>query len=265
MKQALIFDSGVGGLSVVSEIRDRMPDLHLNYVADDLFRPYGTKSEPALRARLPMLLKTLENMLLPDLIVIACNTASVTALPDIRSAVSAPVVGVVPAIKPAAEISQSKAIAVLGTPGTVRRKYVDSLIQDFASDCQIVLKGSNALVELAEQTLAGAHVDKALICNEIDDIFKNAPDIDVIVLACTHFPLLKERLAACAPSHVRWIDSGAAIAKRVESLLSRHTKTELKSKRVYPETAFLIGPSASPQRRVAFQRFGFSKVIGLCP
>jgi len=267
MAHALIFDSGVGGLSVVSEIRKRLPKLHLSYVADDAFRPYGTKTETALRARLPGLLKTLENMLAPDLIVIACNTASVTALTEIRAAVSVPVVGVVPAIKPAASESVSKSIAVLGTPGTVKREYVDSLIDTFASDCSVTLKGSSALVELAERRLAGEDISAEAVCDEVTSIFKKAPDIDAVVLACTHFPLLKDMLSPCGPSHVKWIDSGAAIARRVETVLNGEAvlnavKSEITD---FDETAFLIGPDALTKRSATFHKFGFSRVVGLCP
>ena len=147
----LVFDSGVGGLSVVAEIRKRQPDLFLSYIADDEFRPYGNKSEAALQARLPGLLKTLCLMLDPDAVVIACNTASTTALQHIRDKLSIPVIGVVPAIKPAAETSRMGTIGVLGTPGTIRRRYVNDLILDFASDCEVVLQGSTRLVEQAER------------------------------------------------------------------------------------------------------------------
>lgn len=265
MSHALIFDSGVGGLSVVSEIRKRLPHIRLSYAADDAFRPYGTKTEFALRVRLPELLKTLETMLSPDLIVIACNTASVTALSEIRKAVSVPVVGVVPAIKPAARLSVSKSIAVLGTPGTVKRKYVDGLIRDFASDCSVFLKGSHALVELAEQKLSGENVHPDAVCADVKAMFKASPDIDTVVLACTHFPLLKDALARCAPSHVKWIDSGAAIARRVEHLLDEQKNLVSTKPKGPQDIAFFIGPQASSKRQSAFESFGFKKTIGLCP
>ena len=155
----LVFDSGVGGLSVVAEIRKRLPEAYLSYAADDAFRPYGDKTEGQLRARLPELLAVLVNMLGPDALVVACNTASTTALPAIRAALKIPVIGVVPAIKPAAEMSVTRVIGVLGTPGTVRRKYVDDLIADFAPDCHVLLQGSIRLVAEAEKKLAGQTVD----------------------------------------------------------------------------------------------------------
>lgn len=273
MTHALIFDSGVGGLSVVGEIRKLCPDVHLSYVADDAFRPYGEKSESALRARLPRLLAELEIMLAPDIIVIACNTASTTALSQIRKAVRAPVIGVVPAIKPAAAMSRTKTIGVLGTPGTVKRQYVDRLIDDFADDCRVILQGSVNLVDQAEAKLSGQAVNMRVIENELRPMFQSTHGmhVDAVVLACTHFPLLQAELKASVTQSVFWIDSGAAIAKRVKSVLaqvkingSQH-KTRPSPAYPYPETAFLIGPDADGPRTRAFAQFGFNRVIGLLP
>jgi len=147
MAHILIFDSGIGGLSVSEHIRRHCPGACLTYVADDAFRPYGNKTEAQLNTRLPELLGILDIMCAPDVIVIACNTASTTALPGIRAAVRAPVVGVVPAIKPAAQQSQTGVIAVLGTPETVARDYVGALIDAFAGGKEVILQGSTALVE----------------------------------------------------------------------------------------------------------------------
>ena len=264
MARALIFDSGIGGLSVAAHIRGLLPDLSLVYVADDEFRPYGNKTEAQLNARLPQLLATLEVMCTPDVIVIACNTASTTALPGIRAAVKAPVVGVVPAIKPAAATSKSKSIAVLGTPGTVRRDYVDGLIRDFASDCRVILQGSTALVEMAEQKLSGGAVSPADIKAQLAPIF-DAPgggEVDAIVLACTHFPLLVPELSAAAPRTINWVDSGSAIARRVQSLV----KDMPAHKDAFGgNIALLIGPDPDAARRGAFAGFGFERVIGLKP
>lgn len=266
MAHALIFDSGVGGLSVVDEIRRAMPDLHLSYVADDEFRPYGAKTEAQLEARLALIMPELVYMLRPDLVVIACNTASTTALPAIRRVLDIPVIGVVPAIKPAAQLSKTKAIGVLGTPGTVRRKYVGKLMDDFAKDCRVVLKGSLGLVDQAEAKFAGQSADMDVIKSEIDDMFKagGGPDLDVIVLACTHFPLLRDELKRAAPHSVTWMDSGAAIARRVKSVLENLPPSE---RRAIPDqsTAFLIGPDADKSRKDGFARYGFDRVVGLLP
>lgn len=262
--RALVFDSGVGGLSVVEEIRKHLPDVSLDYVADDVFRPYGEKTVEALLERLPALISTLDIMLQPDVIIVACNTASTTALAAMREQVKTPIIGVVPAIKPAAEMSLTQKIAVLGTPGTVRRRYVDDLIERFASDCYVKLVGSLELVNLAERKLSGETIMLSDIQNETRRIFLNVDDqdIDIVVLACTHFPLLREEFEKIAGDTVRWIDSGSAIARRVEQVLS---DVDRKAREVYPETAFLIGPDTHEKRAKAFRSFGFEKVVGLMP
>lgn len=259
----LVFDSGVGGLSISREIRLSRPDLHQTYLADDAFRPYGEKTEAQLRHRLPDLLAPICDMLQPDIVVIACNTASTTALPSIRAALTVPVVGVVPAIKPAAALSENRAMAVLGTPGTVRRRYVDSLIEEFASDCSVRLQGSVALVEEAEAKLSGRPVNTERIKEAIAPLFagKEGEKVDAIVLACTHFPLLRDELHAAAPRPIQWIDSGEAVARRVDSLLS-----DVRNPRGYPPalaTAFLTGPDDNPVRRDTFAAYGFKKLVSL--
>ena len=263
---ALIFDSGVGGLSVASEIRHRLPMLQQTYVADDEFRPYGERTDAELQSRLPELLWTLCEAANPDIAVIACNTASTSTLPSIRSALNVPVIGVVPAVKPAATLSLTGRFAVLGTPGTVRRKYVDQLISDFAPMHDVVLQGSTQLVRLAENKLAGLPVDMAVLKSEIAPLFaKNSGQkpIDTVVLACTHFPLLKDELMAVSPHAVNWIDSGVAIARRVETVLSELPK--LHSAQQGSDVALLMGPNADARRAQAFQAYGFERVIGLMP
>lgn len=263
--QALIFDSGVGGLSVVAEIRALMPDLRLTYVADDEFRPYGSKTEAQLLERLPGLIWTLVETVKPNLVVIACNTASTTALSAIRALCPVPVIGVVPAIKPAAKHSQTKTIAVLGTPGTVKRRYVDGLIETFANDCEVILHGSVDLVAQAERKLSGRSVDMDVVKAELAPIFDgpHGDTVDSIVLACTHFPLLKEALALSAPRRLAWVDSGHAIARRVRDVAAKLTpQTPIMSG---PDTALLIGPDTDKARAGAFQSFGFERVVGLMP
>ena len=259
---ALIFDSGVGGLSVAAEIRKRLPALHMTYAADDIFRPYGEKTEAQLKARLPGLLWELTETVRPDVVVIACNTASTTALKEIRAALNIPVIGVVPAIKPAAAASRTKTIAVLGTPGTVERRYVDDLIQDFASDCQVVLQGSVNLVDIAEKKLAGEPVNLDWIKTELAPMFagRRGADIDAVVLACTHFPLLRDELKASVTQSVQWIDSGGAIARRVETVLKKLTLLPAPKG---PNTALLVGPETAPARIQTFKDFGFERVAAL--
>ncbi|HZF34791.1 MAG TPA: glutamate racemase [Candidatus Angelobacter sp.] len=221
MATAVVFDSGVGGLSVFDCIAAALPGLRLLYIADNAYFPYGTKEEAALVARVRDLLVELTERLHPDLIVVACNTASTVALPALRNALSLPIVGTVPAIKPAAQTSVTRVIGLLGTPGTVRRQYTQALIGEFAPDCIVLRHGSTELVELAEQKLRGESVAPAAVKRALAGLFDQpgGERVDTVVLACTHFPLLAAELAAGAPRPLHWIDSGAAIARRVASLL----------------------------------------------
>ena len=221
MATAIVFDSGVGGLSVFDCIAAALPDLRLLYVADNAYFPFGTKEETALVARVRLLLTELARRLHPDLIVIACNTASTIALPAVRAALSVPIVGTVPAIKPAAQVSVTRVIGLLGTPGTVRRQYTQALIDEFAADCTVLRHGSAELVELAERKLRGEPVAPAAVRQALAGLIDqpSGDRLDTVVLACTHFPLLVAELTAAAPRPLRWIDSGEAIARRVAALL----------------------------------------------
>lgn len=222
MKRVLVFDSGVGGLSVLDAIAASGHALELDYVADNAWLPYGLKSDAELRARVPALLQSLAEQWRPDAVVVACNTASTIALDEIRAVLAIPAVGVVPPIKPAAALTQTGVIGLLATPATVRRAYTDDLIAQFAADKKVVRYGSAALVEAAEQKLRGAAPDAAALSEAIAGLF-DAPggdEIDIVALACTHFPLLTRELAAAAPRAARWLDSGEAIARRVARVLS---------------------------------------------
>jgi len=212
----LIFDSGVGGLSVLEPTRALLPNAPIVYVADNAGYPYGKRSEQEIASRVPALLGRLVERFHPRLAVIACNTASTIALDHVRSALDLPVVGTVPAIKPAAEISKTRVIGVLGTEATVRQPYVDNLAAEFASDCTIIRYGSPELVDLAEAKLAGSEVTIEAVRNAAQPMF-GAPSgdrIDVGVLACTHFPLLRKELSQAFPG-VEWIDGGPGIARRI--------------------------------------------------
>ncbi len=220
MSPIVIFDSGVGGLSIFDEVRQQLPWLPVVYCSDNAGFPYGPKSEAEVIARVSECLSRLQDNYQPQLVVIACNTASTVALPRVRQELPVPVVGVVPAIKTAATLSQNRCIGLLATPGTVNRPYTDQLIREFASDCDVVRVGSSELVYLAEQQLRGQPVNQTLL-TEILMPFLNRPlTPDHIVLGCTHFPLMKEALSTCAPG-VQWIDSGQAIARRVSSLIQK--------------------------------------------
>ena len=216
----LFLDSGVGGLSVVAPTLALIPDAPIVYAADSAGFPYGTKSEAEIAARVPALLGRLVERYRPRLVVIACNTASTIALPAVRAALDLPVVGTVPAIKPAAAMSRTRAIGVLGTEATVRQPYVDDLAARFAGDCTVLRHGSAALVELAEGALAGVPPSLDRIGTELAGLFgqPGGEGIDVIVNACTHFPLLERDMIAVAPAGVRFVDGGPGIARRIAHL-----------------------------------------------
>lgn len=215
----LFFDSGVGGLSVLAPTRALLPRANIVYVADSAAYPYGTRSEAEIAARVPALLGRLTERYHPRLVVIACNTASTIALSHVRDALDLPVVGTVPAIKPAAEMSRSRVIGVLGTEATVRQPYVDRLAHQFAGDCTVVRHGSADLVRLAEAKLAGEQVTVEDVRQAVLPLVTapGAGAMDVMVLACTHFPLLSDELSEAFP-HIRQVDGGAGIARRIAHL-----------------------------------------------
>ncbi|MGQ0532017.1 MAG: glutamate racemase [Caulobacteraceae bacterium] len=220
-KRVLVFDSGVGGLSVLDAIAATGYALELDYAADNAWLPYGLKTDEQLRARVPALLTSLALQWTPDIVVVACNTASTIALEPIRAALSVPVVGVVPPVKPAAALTRTGVIGLLATPATVQRPYTNDLIAQFAGGKRVVRFGSAALVEAAERKLSGEDPSPAAITEAIEGLF-GAPggaEIDVVALACTHFPLLAPELAAAAPRPCVWLDSGEAIARRVAHVL----------------------------------------------
>ena len=217
----LVFDSGVGGLTVFREVRKARPDARFVYLADDAGFPYGNQPEAALIARIAGVIGQAIKAHAPDLIVVACNTASVIALADLRARFTVPFVGTVPAIKPACAQSASKRVAVLGTLATVSREYTRTPIREFASGCDVVLVGSPRLATFAERELSGEAVPDSDLAAEIAPCFVDTDGrrTDTVVLACTHYPLLLDRLNKLAPWPVDWIDPAPAIARRVTSLL----------------------------------------------
>ena len=216
----LVFDSGLGGLTVYREIAAARPGADFIYAADDAAFPYGAVEEHELVARVVSLADELIATHQPDLAVIACNTASTIALSDLRKKFSLPFVGTVPAIKPACAGSITRRVSVLGTEATVAREYTRALIRDFAGDCEVTLVGSKTLAAYAEAELAGTPADDAAIKAEIAPCFRDdGARTDTVVLACTHYPLIIDRLRRLAPWPVNYLDPAPAIARRVGDLL----------------------------------------------
>jgi len=226
MSNILVFDSGVGGISVVREIKQLLPTVSIDYLFDNQFYPYGQLEEQTLIKRLCGLLSDIALKTNPDLIVIACNSASTIALPTLRKLFDIPIVGVVPAIKPASQLSKSNVIGLLATQGTITREYIEDLKQAHASNSQLVSVGSNELVEMAEQLFCGVKPDVNRLHEICRPIFEKA---DVMILGCTHFPLLKNEIEQVCPKDILLIDSGKAIAQRVMKLLSYNTENRQQS------------------------------------
>ena len=216
----LFFDSGVGGLSILEPTRALMPHMPVVYAADSAGFPYGTKTEAELTARVPALLGRLVERYNPRMAVIACNTAATIALSHVRAALDIPVVGTVPAIKPAAIASKSRVIGVLGTEATVRQPYVDRLAAEHGADCLVLRHGSAALVAYAEARLRGEPANPAIPADALAGLLDQpgGERMDMVVLACTHFPLVKDELAAAAPRPIDFLDGAAGIARRIAYL-----------------------------------------------
>ncbi|OZB20712.1 MAG: glutamate racemase [Marinobacter sp. 34-60-7] len=217
--RVLVFDSGVGGLSVAQCIHRALPDLDLVYLADNAGFPYGNKPEPVVTERCCRLILAAADAFACDVIVVACNTASTVALPALRARTSTPVVGVVPAVKPAAAVSQNRRIGILATPATVRRPYLDELVRDFAGDCEVIRVGHPELVNWAERCVAGELPDQKAMDAAVMPLAEAG--VDTVVLGCTHYPLLRPWLEKSLPAVRYWVDSGQAIARRVAFLLNQ--------------------------------------------
>jgi len=221
-RPVLMFDSGVGGLTVLREARVLMPDRRFVYFADDAAFPYGDWEEPALNQRVISLFGDLLKRYRPQIAVVPCNTASTLSLSELRETYpDTPFVGTVPAIKPAAERTRSGLVSVLATPGTVKRQYTRDLIGKWAGQCHVRLVGSTQLARLAEIYMREGFVDEDAVRAEIEPCFveRDGRRTDIVVLACTHYPFLVNRMRKVAPWPVDWIDSSEAIARRTLSLL----------------------------------------------
>ena len=256
----LMFDSGIGGLTVLREARVLMPDRRFVYVADDAGFPYGDWEEEALQGAAHLAVRrAARDAIGPEIAVIPCNTASTLALGDLRAAYpGTPFVGTVPAIKPAAERTRSGLVSVLATPGTVKRAYTRDLIQSFATQCHVRLVGSQNLARMAEAYIRGEALADEAVLAEIAPCFveTDGKRTDIVVLACTHYPFLANIFRRLAPWPVDWLDPAEAIARRAQSLLRRCRRTAIPT--TQPDRAvFTSGNPDFPTRRL-MQGFGLS-------
>ncbi|RLQ88081.1 glutamate racemase [Notoacmeibacter ruber] len=254
----LYFDSGIGGLSVVKEARILLPEYRSIYVADDAAFPYGAWEEVALLERMIELFGQLIAEHRPDLIVIACNTASTLAIAALRDAFpDQAFVGTVPAIKPAAERTVSGLVSVLATPGTVKRQYTRDLIDRYAARVHVRLVGSEKLAALAEHYMRNGFVDEGAVGKEIAQCFveQDGQRTDIVVLACTHYPFLVNRMRKVAPWPVDWIDTSEAIARRALSLI---TDMQPNNHSDLPDLAVFTSGRTPPELCRLAQGFGFA-------
>lgn len=253
----LVFDSGLGGLTVQREIARLRPDARFVYCADDAAFPYGRRDEAEVIARVLAVMDRLVAAHRPDCVVIACNTASTLVMPHLRRHFALPFVGTVPAIKPACEQSISRMVSVLATPGTVARDYTHGLIAEFGQGCDVNLVGSAHLASLAEAVMRGERADEAAISAEIAPCFveNRGRRTDAIVLACTHYPLLTETFRRLAPFPVTWIDPAPAIARRVVQILGPARPTA----EVPASLALLTAGKALAALAPVFSGYGFAE------
>ena len=259
MAQVAIFDSGVGGLSIYQNVVLHCPEHDYVFLSDNQAFPYGTKDEIELLDRVQAVVRRLDEHFAIDVLIVACNTASTVVLPHLREEFDFHVIGVVPAIKPAAEMSVTKRIGLLATPATINRPYTNELISKFANDCKVTRIGSSDLVVLAEKKLCGLEIDETEMATILKPITDDA-DIDAVVLACTHFPLLKSEILAeltrCNHS-LQLIDSGEAIANR---LLSLGQTYDLPVSRQENRIAIMTDTNVAPTFIIQLENFGFNEV-----
>jgi len=254
----LLFDSGVGGLSVLAALRRLLPEAPVIYAADNTGLPYGAKTEAQIAARVSGLLGRMTERFRPRLVCIACNTASTIALASVREVLEVPIVGTVPAIKPAAAMTSTGVIGLLGTEATIRQSYVDNLEAEFANGTLLLRHGAPELVQAAEAKLRGEPVDPAAFARAVDTLrgMPGGESIDTVVLACTHFPLLEKELAAAFGTGVGFIHGADGIARRIQYLTQG--QQFLRSR---PDIALFTGMDESLEKlRPALASYGLDRI-----
>ncbi len=258
----LLYDSGMGGLTIYDAIRESLPHAHYLYCFDNAYFPYSEKSEAVLIERAVKIVQKIAEIYPLDMVVVACNTASTVVLPALRENFSVPIVGTVPAIKLAAQVSQTKTIGLLATKGTVVRPYVDELVERYAKDCVVERIGTTDLVEIVEEKQQTGEVDMDRLQKVIAP-WQTHPTLDTVILGCTHFPLVKEELQQLLPNVTYFVDPGNGIANRVMSLLQH---VEVKDRRENKENQAFCTQSSLDflKRETVMQKWGFKqlKVLG---
>lgn len=251
----LLYDSGMGGLTVYDEVRKALPNAYYLYCFDNACFPYSEKSEAVLIERAVKIVQKIAEKYPLDMVVVACNTASTVVLPALRAAFSFPIVGTVPAIKPAAAISESKTIGLLATKGTVIRPYVQDLIEKYAKECVVEKLGTTDLVEIVEEKQQTGTINMDRL-QQVVVQWQDHPTLDTVILGCTHFPLVKEELQQLLPKIKYFVDPGEGITKRVQSLLSTLPEKEVEKNE--KNVAFCtLAAKNFKNREAVMQKWGF--------
>ena len=212
-----VFDSGVGGLSVLREINQLLPNESLLYVGDCGHIPYGEKSPEFIRERCAIIAEFYRREGAKAL-VLACNTATVAAVADLRQRYPDwPVVGMEPAVKPAAAATRSGVVGVLATTGTLQSAKFAALLDRFASTVKVITQPCPGLVELIETGDLGSETLRTMLRGYVEPLL--AAGCDTIILGCTHYPFLKPLLSQMLPPSIILIDTGAAVARQLQRLL----------------------------------------------
>ena len=257
----LAFDSGIGGLSVVRELRALLPELTIDYIADNAVFPYGELPDPVLIERVGALVDAAIARLRPDAVLIACNTASTVALDALRARFALPFIGCVPPIKWAAAVSRTRHIGLLATAATVRRPYLRELQNRFAPDCTLIAHGARGLADIAEAAFRRRAVDRDAIRHELDELFDQAQGdrIDVVGIGCTHYSFLLEPLRALSPPGITWLDPAGAVARQAAAVLAALPAGGTNSHGT--GTAWFTGPPQDEARlRAGLAAFGYAAI-----
>jgi glutamate racemase len=258
----LVFDSGIGGLSVLKAIQEQLPHAPIVYAADYAGLPYGTKSEAEIAARIPALLGRLVERYRPALVTIACNTACTIALGHVRAALNVPVVGTVPAIKPASLATKTGVIGLLGTQATIRQPYVDQLQTEFASNLRLLRFAAPDLVHAAEAKMRGEHFDENIVFAALDGMTSQADGsrLDTVILGCTHFPLLENEFRKISGSAITYVDGAQGIARRVARLSEGRSWPTIQKQGIFVTSGKV--DEVEPYR-TTLTRYGLTKIESL--
>jgi glutamate racemase len=251
-----VFDSGVGGLSVLRHIRAALPRLPLLYVADSAHVPYGDKTQDYIRERS----LTLTQFLLSEgaaAVVVACNTATAAAAALLRARFDVPIVAMEPAVKPAVSATRSGVVGVLATVGTLESARFAALLEQYAGDVEIVTQACPGLVEQVEAGELASAATRALVARYTQPLLERGAD--TIVLGCTHYPFLRPLIAEVAGSSVRLIDTGEAVARQLVRRLPEELREPADAR---ADDRFWTSGDARAAQRIVSQLWGRPAVVG---